>query len=323
MIKKSELDITNKWEANTVYPIVSICCITFNHENYIKETIDGFLKQDTNFRFEIIIHDDCSTDQTATIINEYKKQYPNIIRPIFQKENQYSQGKRILPIISEKAKGRYIALCEGDDYWKDPLKLQKQVNFLENNSGYICCFHNSNIIDNNNIIINKKLITAPKDYDEFELLSSNSFITIHSVVYRNIIFYPSQLNKIPFGDIALFHLMGFHGKAKYLPNIEYASYRKHPNGVWNKLNKFDRIKQTIISKKIIKEHLVRKSIPTYGIDTEIHNKIIQSLYNHRCSHDFSSLLKVLYFIIRDKDLSLFRVITRYITSKCTNNSWHT
>lgn len=115
-----------------VEPLVSIDCITYNHEAFISEAIESFLMQKTDFTFEILIHDDASTDQTATIIRDYEKKYPDIIKPIYQKENQYSQDVEISRQFQfPRAMGKYIAFCEGDDYWTDPYKLQKQVDFLE------------------------------------------------------------------------------------------------------------------------------------------------------------------------------------------------
>jgi len=115
-------------------PIVSICCAAYNQEKYISQCIEGFLKQVTSFKFEILIHDDASTDGTAAIIRKYAQQYPEIIKPIYQTENQYSKGVKITPEIQyPRSKGKYLALCEGDDYWSDQLKLQKQIDYLESN----------------------------------------------------------------------------------------------------------------------------------------------------------------------------------------------
>jgi len=119
------------------YPIVSVSCATYNHEKYIRKTLEGFLMQRTQFRFEILINDDASTDGTPNIVREYEHKYPDLIFPLYQKENQYSKGIVISPTYNwPRARGKYIALCEGDDYWTDPLKLQKQVDFLENNPDY-------------------------------------------------------------------------------------------------------------------------------------------------------------------------------------------
>ena len=118
---------------NDTQPLmVSIWCLTYNHEPYIRQCLEGFVMQKTNFCFEAVVHDDASTDGTATIVREYAEKYPDIIKPIFETENQYSKNDGSLDrIFEESCKGKYIALCEGDDYWIDPLKLQKQVNALE------------------------------------------------------------------------------------------------------------------------------------------------------------------------------------------------
>ena len=124
--------------------MVSIWCITYNHEPYIRQCLEGFVMQKTNFRFEAIVHDDASTDGTAAIVREYAEKYPDIIKPIFEIENQYSKGDGSLDrIMEEVCTGKYVAFCEGDDYWIDPLKLQKQVDYLESHPEYSMCFHNA------------------------------------------------------------------------------------------------------------------------------------------------------------------------------------
>lgn len=120
--------------------MVSILCTAYNHEKYIRQCLDGFVMQKTNFKFEVIIHDDASTDNTANIIREYEEKYPEIIKPIYQKENQYSKKAGITKNFTlPKARGKYIAICEGDDFWTDKYKLQKQVDTLENNPNCKCC----------------------------------------------------------------------------------------------------------------------------------------------------------------------------------------
>jgi Glycosyltransferases involved in cell wall biogenesis len=124
-------------------PLVSICCITYNHEEFISKTIESFLSQKVNFPIEIIIHDDASKDKTAEIVKSYKKKYPNLIKTILQKENVYS-NKGINPypaFVYPMARGKYIALCEGDDHWTDPYKLQKQVDYLESHPDCTLCTH--------------------------------------------------------------------------------------------------------------------------------------------------------------------------------------
>lgn len=131
-------------------PLVSICCITYNHAPYIRKALDGFLMQEPptgvnadESWYEILIHDDASTDGTTDIIREYTVKYPNKIFPLYEIENQYSQGKEnIIDMYNfGRAKGTYIAYCEGDDYWTDSLKLRKQVDFMESHPDYSVCFH--------------------------------------------------------------------------------------------------------------------------------------------------------------------------------------
>lgn len=125
-------------------PLVSIVCESYNHEPFLRRCLDGFVMQKTVFPFEILIHDDASTDRSADIIREYESKYPGLFKPIYQKENQYSKGVKIWADIQfPRAKGKYIALCEGDDYWTDPLKLQKQVDYMEAHPECSICCHNS------------------------------------------------------------------------------------------------------------------------------------------------------------------------------------
>lgn len=125
-------------------PLVSIVCEVYNHEPFLRQCLDGFVMQKTTFPFEILIHEDASTDGSAKIVRTYADKYPELFKPIYQIENQYSQGIHIWAVHQfPRAKGKYIALCEGDDYWIDPLKLQKQADFLETHPDYAMCFGNA------------------------------------------------------------------------------------------------------------------------------------------------------------------------------------
>lgn len=127
---------------------VSVYCLAYNHESIIRKCLDGFIMQKTNFCYEVIVHDDASTDKTASIIREYEEKFPDIIKPIYQSENQYSRGVNIKNrYILPKCKGEYIAVCEGDDFWTDENKLQRQYDLMEKHEDIILCVHRAKQIN--------------------------------------------------------------------------------------------------------------------------------------------------------------------------------
>lgn len=164
--------------------IISIVCTTFNHEKYIAQALDGFIIQQTSFPFEIIVHDDASTDNTAQIIREYELKYPDLFVSIYQSENQYSKKDVNIwtDITFPKARGKYIAICEGDDYWTDPYKLQKQVDFLEKNTDYNLVYSLAKVyIEKKNQFQKKPFGKAISSFEE--LLLENS-ISTPTVLFR-------------------------------------------------------------------------------------------------------------------------------------------
>lgn len=221
--------------------MVSICCITYNHESYIGKAIEGFVNQKTNFDYEVIIHDDCSTDGTRKIIEEYQKEYPFLIKPILQKENQKSKGKAISPITFKKASGKYIAFCEGDDYWTDPYKLQKQVDFLESHPDFVMCSHAVKTVFLGGVRKNDPFV-KPLEIATFDDILENHFIPTLSLVFRNGIInkYPSWFMNVMSGDRALELLLAHYGKNYYMNDV-MGIKRKHPGGitqsVYKKINK--------------------------------------------------------------------------------------
>ncbi|OUO95828.1 hypothetical protein B5F41_04795 [Gordonibacter sp. An232A] len=135
------------WSNSSLTPEVSIICMAYNHEKYIADALEGFLAQETSFPYEVIVHDDASLDDTADIIRSYAAKYGDVIRPILQSENQHSKGVRLAPLLSDAARGRYVALCEGDDYWISKDKLQRQYDCLERNPRCSASIHNAIVWD--------------------------------------------------------------------------------------------------------------------------------------------------------------------------------
>lgn len=171
--------------------MVSVCMLAYNHEKYIRKALDSVLNQKTNFKFEILIHDDASPDNTANIIREYEKKYPDIVKPIYQKENQFSKGVKVNAIYQyPRVKGKYIALCECDDYWTDEFKLQKQVDFLEKHPDIVSVAHRYKIINENDEIIgiSHEGIELNKYFNKDDALKYRSG-TFHpnSILYRSFV----------------------------------------------------------------------------------------------------------------------------------------
>jgi glycosyltransferase involved in cell wall biosynthesis len=197
--------------------------------------------QKTDFKYEILIHEDASTDKTAEIIKDFQNKHSEIIKPIYQTENQYSKGKKINSTFNfPRARGKYIALCEGDDYWTDPTKLQKQYDFLERNPDIVCCYHNALIVDDKGVEKGSKLPPEQqRSHSSYEMMTGESFILTMSSFFRNtdiVKNYPIESKFIKNGDTFLFSLLGQYGSGKYLADIKPAVYRVHSGGVWSSIS---------------------------------------------------------------------------------------
>ncbi|EXJ23323.1 putative glycosyltransferase - possibly involved in cell wall localization and side chain formation of rhamnose-glucose polysaccharide [Alkalibacterium sp. AK22] len=216
--------------------LVSISCIAYNHEPYIADAIDSFLMQKTNFKFEILIHDDASTDKTAEIIKKYENKYPGIINTIFQNENQYSKGVKVGTINNSRANGKYMAICEGDDYWTDPYKLQKQVDFLEENPEYSLCVHAAKRVDakTKKEFSEIRPVIRNKEFSTEEVISrGGGLFPTNSMVYRRkeSLVTPDFYNNAPVGDYPLTIFLSLIGKVHYMDEF-MSAYRTNVEGSW-------------------------------------------------------------------------------------------
>jgi len=198
--------------------MVSIKCMVYNHEPYIRQCLEGFVMQKTDFRFEAIVHDDASTDGSAAIIREYAEKYPNIIKPILETENQWSKHDGSLARIMDAAcQGKYIAFCEGDDYWTDPTKLQRQVSFLERHPDYVATAENGIIhflsSHEERLFSNEK----ERDVTFGELAEKRRFPTA-SVVCRRDALAGMEDYKTRHDTMTWLHLVS-RGKFRYMENV--------------------------------------------------------------------------------------------------------
>lgn len=211
--------------------VVSIRCFTYNHEPYIRQCLEGFVMQKTNFRFEAVVHDDASTDGTAAIIREYAEKYPDIIKPIYETENQYSKHDGSLKrIMDAHMRGKYIAICEGDDYWTDPYKLQKQVSYLESHLNCVLSHTGFMYLKGDKLISSdldrEKIHRVPDNKIYYEILNNNYYrIQTCTALYRMSSYLDSisELDKVSslfmMGDTPLWINLLRHGKVHYHDDV--------------------------------------------------------------------------------------------------------
>jgi glycosyltransferase involved in cell wall biosynthesis len=244
MSSKTESMIMQGW-GSAREPLLTIACLTYNHEDYIAQTLDSFLEQQTRFPFEVLINDDASTDGTTAIVREYARRFPNIIKAIVQPVNLYQKGTPPCPELFGKGQGKYIAYCEGDDYWTDPLKLQKQVDFLESHHDYVITYHDAIAFDSEGPKGIQLVGEGQGDASSLELMKGRSISTL-TACFRNVLHeLPPELARSPLGDLVWWALLGVHGKGKYLADIKPAAYRVHPGGVFSMRSDKKKLQMTL------------------------------------------------------------------------------
>jgi glycosyltransferase involved in cell wall biosynthesis len=234
---------------------VSVHMITYNHAPFIAQALDSILKQDTDFLYDIVIGEDASDDTTREILLAYKKKFPDKIKLILHKENVGIRENYRMTLAA--CRGKYIALCEGDDYWGDPLKLQKQVDFLETNEDYSICYHNSFIVDNENRMLQENFSDTIRDYSCDEMLVADAVILTNTAMFRNFgeRLSPPLFHDIINGDMAVWHILGKYGKGKFLENVGNSYYRLHSGGVWSSIGHIRRVENTIKTLQRLQQNL--------------------------------------------------------------------
>lgn len=217
--------------------LVSITSLAYNHERYVRRALDSFVSQKTDFAFEILIHDDASTDGTAAIIREYEEKYPELMRPVYQTENQHSKGVKVGVELHRRARGKYIAFCEADDYWTDPLKLQKQVDYLEAHPECSLCVHAAGTVDADGNPLPRMFRASEHDCD-FDatdvILSGGGMFQTNTMLARRefMTSYPDFYYHSTVGDYPFQIYMGMCGKIHYLNEV-LSVYRVQAVGSWS------------------------------------------------------------------------------------------
>ena len=280
---------------NETVPLISISVITYNHEKYVRQCLDGILMQDVNFSYEVLVHDDASPDGTTNIIREDEAKDLGIIKPIYQIENQYSQGKDVSKFNFDRARGKYLAFCEGDDYWADPRKLQKQVDFLETHPEYIACVLRVQVTDEFGNINQSNNYALKYDTFDYTLSDAENFRTrdgcaghLSSLVCRNIFsiipeeIYLNYINCKANGDIKLTLLLTLSGPIRRLDDT-MSVYRNVTSGGTSWSARHSKSNNCLLIYNYLHElsHFSQKS---YGIVlnyTEYINEItIESIYQY-------------------------------------------
>lgn len=234
--------------------MVSIICLTYNHERYIRNALDGFVMQITNFKYEIIIHDDASTDNTAGIIREYEKKYPDLIHAIYQTENQFSKGVKVEFIPLKYSKGKYIAICEGDDFWTDAYKLQKQFHYMEEHPKCFLCVHAAYRVNNEGERLNYHIRPniGNKEYTVEEVVIGGGGLFPTCSYFSRALYNenpPEFYINAPVGDYPFAIYMAIRGKVFYIDEF-MASYRVNAVGSWTVREFSDINKRTLHFQKI-------------------------------------------------------------------------
>lgn len=296
MINKTEEDIIKNWK-NREHMMVSINCVTFNHEYCLEEALDSFLMQDTDFAFEILIHDDVSTDGTADIMRRYEKKYPNIVKPIYQTENQFAKNINPMSLLYKKVQGKYMAFCDGDDFWTDTKKLTIQVEEMEKHPDVNLSFHPVHqLINGKQGDIVSKHADQNRIFDTREvILKGGEFCPTGSLMFRSklLLELPDWFKEMIPGDYPMQIVASMSGGALYI-NKSMAIYRIGEVGAWSNLAKDDDQKKKM------------------GLDA-LHNMLdkIDEYLNYEFQEEFQQLIyeSSLNFIkVRQTDIEIRREV---------------
>ncbi|MEM1404164.1 MAG: glycosyltransferase [Pseudomonadota bacterium] len=273
---ESEDQLVAQWSANADAPLVSVCCNTYNQQDYIAQCLDSILGQKTSFPFEVLVHDDASSDGTTAIVQSYAERFPRVVRPLIQECNRWSRGHNIAPEFNfPRARGRYIALCDGDDAWADSQKLQQQVDFLEANSDYVLCFTDAVSVDEEGRR-QARLAGCRRDLSARELQETASIFTL-TTCFRNVIdAWPREFANARYGDLVIWSLLGDHGAGKYLADVRPALYRQNPRGIHSGIDKRHQVERSLETMAALYSYRLRKGDRTLAY-SHLQHMVIHNL----------------------------------------------
>jgi glycosyltransferase involved in cell wall biosynthesis len=297
-------------------PVVAIWMITYNHQDYISQAVESVINQKTNFLFKIFLSEDCSEDNTREICLELQKKYPKQIDLFLPNTNLGVKSKHGIGIRTYQrcfsSGAKYVALLEGDDYWTDLYKLQKQVDFLENNQDFQATFHKRIVVDKNGVFIKDSYSPAFSEFSKEELIIGTAEMYTNTILFRNNIKLLDDFYMVPNGDTVLWHILGFKGKAKFLSEVLHSAYRIHSGGIWSTVDEYNRFKFALITYGVMFSNLENvKMLKEYSEMQSVVRKMANSsLVTFLTKLQFLNYFKTWYLLGTFEHLS-FNELCRY------------
>lgn len=241
-------------------PVVSVLMITYNHERYLGQAVAGIVSQQADFPFELVIGEDCSTDGTRARVMDLQREYPHLIRVVHSARNV--GANRNFQRVLERCRGEFVAVCEGDDFWRDPRKLQRQVDYLRAHPGHVLSYHDANVVNHEGQPVRDSVFfERTHDFTPEELVLG-AYVPMFTMCFRNVIReLPEEFFRVVNGDAFLSSVLGLHGHAGYQPEIEPSAYRLHDGGIWSGLQEEDKAIKSISSTYWLSMYYKRQGLP--------------------------------------------------------------
>ena len=302
-------------------PKLSVFMMTYNHGLFLKEALDGILEQQCAFDFEIVIGDDFSTDNTRSIIDQYSMEYPGKFKFLLHAKNIGAYQNQ--NAVFEACEGEFVALCEGDDYWDDPYKLQKQVDFLETHPGYVLSFHEVEKIDPSGKPLDQAVLGKVrwKDLSREQLIAGDLVPSV-SAVFRgkHLKEFLSIQAEVKNGDTFLFAILGQYGKAHFHSDIKPAKYRIHGGGVWSGSNAKSRIESQIVTFEVLSKVIQQKFLSL------VNRVLLEKYLTQITKYDYQKLLKAKQYFslwrfafLTRQSILLFKIHFYFLVNKSKLN----